>query len=242
MKVREKDKRKAITLRRQGLSYTQIGAKLGVGKSTLSSWLKDVPLADKHRQRLYTARIKSLTYGPRSSKARRQKEVAEILEHARREMPGRLSRDELRLFGAALYWAEGTKKGRLEITNSDPLLIVLMIDWITEMFGVPAKSLSGKLNVYAQQDENELRRFWADVTGIPLANFKKSYVKPASKNYKKNNLYYGTIKITVPKSTDMKYRTFGWIEGIVSPYEKKVRTVQRKWRHLERVERPINVV
>ena len=38
--------------REEGLSYNEIAAKTGISKSTLSNWLRDIPLAPEHEQRL----------------------------------------------------------------------------------------------------------------------------------------------------------------------------------------------
>jgi len=42
--ARFQDKEKALALRKQEMSYSQIKSILGISKSTLSSWLRDYPL------------------------------------------------------------------------------------------------------------------------------------------------------------------------------------------------------
>ena len=46
------DKNKAIKMRESGMSYSQIKAELGVSKSTLSLWLRDLPLSDTRLREL----------------------------------------------------------------------------------------------------------------------------------------------------------------------------------------------
>jgi len=50
--ARFKDREKAIILRKQGMSYSQIKKILKVGKSTLSTWLKDYPLSKQRIREL----------------------------------------------------------------------------------------------------------------------------------------------------------------------------------------------
>jgi hypothetical protein len=69
-----------------------------------------------------------------------------------------------------------------------------MVRWLKRVFGISPNFLKAWLNIYPQQNELELKQFWSQLTGIPLENFGKSYIKPPNKNYKKNTLYYGTIK------------------------------------------------
>lgn len=234
-------KKSAQRLRKQGKSYGEIKRMLGVSKSTLSFWLKDVLLSPEHRSRLYTKQIQILSLGPKSQKERRAKEIERIIKEANKEIEMPLSKQTLLLMGAALYWAEGSKGNRFQVTNSDPVLIAFMIRWIKEIFGITAKDLKAKLNIYPQQNDLFIQKFWSNLTGIPLQNFLKSYVKPMSTGYKKNNLYYGTIRIEVPKSSNMCHRTFGWINAAVASLTPSIRVVEQKWRRLKEVKRPINL-
>lgn len=232
---------RAVGLRRRGLSYNEIKKEIGIAKSTLSSWLKGVKLKPEHQKRLYTKQIEILSRGPQSQKERRQREVEKIITKAEKEIKLPLSRDTLRLVGAALYWAEGSKGKLMQITNSDPHLILFVVNWIKAMFGISPKELKARLNIYPQQNETKIKKFWSDLANIPLKSFGKSYIKPLSKGYKKNNLYYGTVRIDVPKSTDLQYQVFGWIKGTLKDIEKDVRITKHKWRRLTKVVRPANL-
>ena len=50
--ARKEDKQKAITMRKKGMSYSQIKEKLNVSKSTLSGWLYNMPLSEKRIREL----------------------------------------------------------------------------------------------------------------------------------------------------------------------------------------------
>lgn len=234
-------KSKAITLRKKGLSYNEIRKEINVAKSTLALWLRDVLLTKNQRQRLYTKQIMILTRGPQSQKERRKREVEKIIEGAEKEIISPLPLEAYRLFGAALYWAEGRKARDFEITNSDPNLIIFFVKWLNDIFGINPDKLTASLNIYHQQKEEEIKRFWSDLTEIPIDNFRKSYIKPSSKNYKKNNLYYGTIKIRVQKGTDMRYKVYGWIRAVLKEFNEKMSSTERKWISLKRNPRPINL-
>lgn len=234
-------KRKAVSMRKQGKSYGEISKATGASKSTLSYWLKTIPLSETQRKKLYTAKLKNMLKGSNSVRERRKREVDAILESARREIHLPLSEDEIRLFGAAIYWAEGSKGGLMEVTNSDPALILYMVHWIENMFNIPPAELKAKLNIYPQQNDSDIKKFWSSLCGIPLSQFGKSFVKPLSKDYKKNNLYYGTIKIVVPKSTNKKLQVFGWIQGVLKPHLARTNLVQNEWKKLRELEKPVNL-
>jgi len=232
--------KRAIKLRKQGKSYKEIGKELGVSKGTLSLWLKGVPLCSKLKKRLYTARILNLARGPYSQKERREKEIKKIIEDAKSEI-WNLNKQAFKLFGAALYWAEGSKTKNFEVTNSDPILILFMVRWFEEVFSVSAKNLKIHMNIYSQQDENQLKGFWSELLGIPLENFGKSFLKPSGKGFKKNTLYYGTVKVRVPKGTDMKHRVFGWIQGALQDIIPLVESKQKKWIAIKKDREPVNL-
>ncbi len=233
---------KAIRLRKKGLSYGQIKRRLGLSKSTLSFWLKGVPLSEDQRRILYTRQIGILNLGAQSQKHRRAREVSEIIAKAKAEIKKPASLDCYRLFGAALYWAEGSKGGMFQMTNSDPYLILFWVKWLTKIFNISANKLKGRLNIYPQQNEKHIKQFWSELTGIPLKNFGKSYIKPLSKNYKTNNLYYGTIKVEVPSSTDLRHRVYGWTQVLLEDIAPKVDLIERKWGKLKTVAKPVNLL
>jgi hypothetical protein len=161
-----------------------------------------------------------------------------IVSDAKAEILLPLSFETYRFLGAALYWAEGSKTKSFTIANSDPVLIVFMIYWFEKMFDVSPSLLKAHLNIYSQQNEAEVKQFWSDLTGIPIENFGKSFIKPANKGFKKNNLYYGTIKVYVPKGTDMRHKTLAWIQAALQDLIPEIESTVLCWSHLTTVKRP----
>lgn len=226
-------KNEARTLRLKGLSYNEIGKKINTSKSTIKYWCKDVTLKPEDKKRLYTKQIEILSKGPKSSHNRRQEQISKIMGKAENEIVFPLHKDSYKLFGVALYWAEGNKVSDFTITNSDPLLIRFMCDWFCKIFGVTKNEFKAHLNIYPQQDDLKIKKFWSDITGIPLNKFGKTFIKPVNKNYKKNTLYYGTIKVRVAKGTDFRHQVFGWINAILKDTACDVENIERKWYKLK---------
>lgn len=241
MKKCTEERKQAITLRKKGLSYGEIRKIISVSKGSLSLWLKHIRLSDYHRKRLYTKRALILNQGPNSQRERRKREIEILLAESEKDISVPLSIESFRLMGAALYWAEGSKTGMLQFTNSDPHLILFFVRWVHAMFQLPAHKLKGRMNIYPQQDEQKLKQFWSELTGISVERFGKSFVKPLSKNYKKNNLYYGTMRVEVPKSVDLKHRTFGWVQAALQNVAGDVARTQKRWKNLTEVARPVNL-
>lgn len=233
-KYSNKIKQKVKSLRkRRGLSYKEIADRIGISKSTVKSWCRDVILKPEYKKRLYTKQIEILSKGPNSSHERRKREIDNIVSNAEKEIKLPLNKDAYKLFGAALYWAEGDKTTHFAITNSDPHLIKFIVLWLKNVLNIDPIQIKAHLNVYPQQNELSLIKFWSDLTGIPIKNFGKSFIKPTNKNYKRNTLYYGTIKIRVFKGTDFRHRVFGWIGSVLKETQTEINNVERKWHKLK---------
>ncbi len=230
----------AIKFRREGKSYGEIGKILNTSKSTLSYWLKDIPLKEEYKKRFYNARVLNLAKGTKSQKERRLQEITRIIKNAEGEISKNISLESYRLFGAALYWAEGSKKNELRITNSDPHLILFMVKWFEKILNISPITLKAYVNIYPQQNELQIKKFWSQLTEIPLENFGKSFIKPLNKNYKKNNLYYGTIQVRVPKGTNMRHRIFGWTKAVLRDISVKATITQQEWKKLQ-ISRAVNI-
>src|SRR3989344_4768760 len=231
-------KKKARFLRKNGLSYKEIAEKIGGVKSTVKTWCADIRLKPEYQARLYTKQIERLSKGPKSSHERRKNEIGEIVKNAESQINLPLDYETYRLFGAALYWAEGDKTKQFAIANSDPRLIAFMVQWMRDILKKNPRDMKAHLNIYPQQNENEIKKFWAKITGIPLENFGKSFIKPISKGYKKNTLYYGTIKIRLLKGTDIRHRVFGWTAAVLKDVVKKVEISEKRWHKLKNYTRP----
>jgi hypothetical protein len=232
-------KLRAISLRKNGKSYGEISNELNIPKSTLSFWLKSIPLRSKDQDRLYTKQILNLNKGAQSQKEKRAEEVKNLLKEAEDEIGNSISNEAFKLMGAALYWGEGSKGKRAQITNSDPLLILFMVKWIEKFFSINPKGLVARLNIYQKQNEKDIIYFWSELLGIPKENFKKSFIKPAGSGYRKNNLYHGTIRIEIPKSTDICYRINGWVNGALKTIENK-KIKNKTWQHNLKPNKPVN--
>ncbi|MBI3463605.1 MAG: helix-turn-helix domain-containing protein, partial [Planctomycetes bacterium] len=95
---------RAVDLRRRGWSYNIIAARLGVSKSTLSHWLREVPYEPNktmiERIRLGPARAAA------SKERRRSQQILLFRAQGRKEL-GKLSARDLRLLGLGVYLGEG---------------------------------------------------------------------------------------------------------------------------------------
>jgi DNA-binding transcriptional MerR regulator len=208
-------------LRSQGLSYKEIRERIPftIAKSTISDWCKDIELTTEQKDRLdklfkdgsYRGRL----LGPKATQVRREKEIAEIKEKAKLEIIS-LTENEFKLAGLMLYWAEGNKTEFVGFSNSEPKIVRFMVEWFKRVCGVPIRKIKAYLNLHSGQNENQIKKFWTNVTGLSISQFGKSYIKKEGTGHRKNILYNGTIRINIYNS-NLLHKILGWIEAIKLP-------------------------
>lgn len=229
MKKVERDKARA--LRRQGYSMNEIVRTLGIAKSSVSLWTKDIELSAQHRKRL-SERGRSIESIERRRQARLRNERARrrpFFEQAVADIT-EMTQDQLFLIGVALYWGEGskTKRGTVDFTNSDPQSIQIMMRFFREVCNVPRSKFRGHVILHPHLDAEKAERYWSRISGVPRSQFYKTTMQHnrASKN-KKDSLPLGTFAIAV-HDTILFLRIIGWMEGVYSHLVPKSKQVPSK--------------
>ena len=142
---------------------------------------------------------------------------SDIFDMARLDI-GSLSKQDLKLIGITLYWAEGYKTDHardVEFVNSDPLMIKLIMKWFREICNVPESKFKIRIHIHDTSNLGEATKFWSSATRIPLSQFTKSYTKtsPSSKRKAGNKHPCGVCHIRVA-DTNLLAKIKGWVEGI----------------------------
>lgn len=159
---------RARELRAQSWTLQEIADELGVGKASVSVWVRDVEFVPKPRS---AARRR----GPNALQRRKQAEIEELLEDGRRRI-GTLSEREFLVAGAALYAGEGAKRdGRVVFANSDPQMIAFFCAWLRAFFSPDESRLRVRLYLHEGLDLDAATSFWEEVTGIPRSQFTAPY-------------------------------------------------------------------
>lgn len=222
---------RALKLRLAGSSYNEIRDCLDVPKSTLSGWFKHIVLSDTAHARLaLRTNIGSATLIKRNKMQTHKAEqrAREMHMLAKEEVPILTKRDLL-IIGAVLYWAEGYKrlhirdgKERMSHTisfvNSDPAMIKVFLRFLQEILKVLTDEIHLTMRLYPHINEESARTYWMKVTGFPFSRFHRTtnMVSIASKNKRPyNRLPYGTLQVAV-YNTAKFHHLLGLIEGVQS--------------------------
>ncbi len=137
--VKKNQKAIATGLRKKGMSYGEIQKELSIPKSTLSLWLKKIPLTVSQRKKLSEHRSKIARDNIEGRIAKTAQDHAKIFIEAARSVKNISSR-ELWLMGVILFWKSGAlpqsqkelNKG-VSFMSSDPYLIKLFLRWMQEI-------------------------------------------------------------------------------------------------------------
>lgn len=211
---------KARELRLQGWTYDQIQVELGCSKSSISSWVRDLPKPERKRTPEEASAIArrgwEVTLRLRDEERQRTKEAA-------KQAVGTLSPRELFLLGVGLYWAEGGKdkpydrRENVCFVNSDPGMIRVYLAWL-DLLGVERERVRYTVMIHETADVPGAEQYWADLVGAERSAFNKTTLKKHNpKTVRKNTgeAYRGCLVIKVRKSADLYRRIEGSWYGIV---------------------------
>lgn len=198
--ARFKDHEKALNLRKQGMSYSQIKKILKISKSTLSNWLNKYPLSKERIRELRDKNEMRIEKYRETMKQKKEKRLKEFYEIQKRIILP-LSKRELFIAGLFLYWGEGSKGNmtRASLSNTDPAMLKFFIRWITECLDVPKEKLKIHIQLYADMDIAKEIDFWSRTLNIPRQQFIKPYIKKSliTRINHKGGFGHGTCNVNI---------------------------------------------
>lgn len=166
-------------LRRQGFSYGNIAKQCCTSKSNISLWCKDIKLSPTQYDKLMAGKKEILDLGSKRLHDKRVAEITEVRELAKKEIK-QTEIDDFTFFvaGVMLYWAEDCKTNGLYIANSDERIILFMLKRFKKFLNITADQIKVYLHIHTNDDDLAIKKYWSKLTGIPLKNFGKSFIKP----------------------------------------------------------------
>lgn len=211
-------KDKAVMLRKQGKTYSEIKALIPkTSKSTLSYWLSSLELSDKQKEKLSQNVNKKLIKARAQSvlvqKKKREKYFSDI-ENKNAHLIKTLNTDikAAKLVLSALHLGEGGKNrpGSMQLGNSDPGIVRLFLKLMRVCYDIDESKFRCTILCRADQDIKKLESFWLRITGISRKQFYKTRIdartigKPSRKldykgvcviNYFSASVYYDLLTL-----------------------------------------------
>ncbi len=196
--ARTEDYSRALKLRKQGLSYNQIKNSLGISKSTLSLWLRNLPLTEDQLLKLRVKEKRIETFR-NTMKKKREKKLKKYYEYEKNKLKPFTQRD-LFIAGLFLYWGEGNKTARhtIGIYNTDPSMIKFALIWLTQSLNIPKDKIRINLHLYSDMNVNREINFWLKELRLNRNQLNKPYIKKSTKkSLTRKGFGHGTCSLTV---------------------------------------------
>lgn len=214
----KKVKEDARILRIQGYSFAKIQQRFGISKSTASHWFHDIHLAPHLKRKLEENSERGRKKGRDILKKLREKRQQEYNKEARECIKILRKREDIlfwKFLVALIFWCEGSKRSisnGLVLINSDPRLVAFFLKALRSGFDIDEKKFHPLLHLHEYHNDATQKRFWSDITKIPISQFTKSYIKPHTKIRKREgypgciSLRYGDSRLA--RRVDALYHTF----------------------------------
>ena len=224
MRALVRERELAIVMRKRGNSYKEILVRIPVAKSTLSSWLIDLPLTHSEKivmkRRLDSNISKGRIRAAASLRAIRL-ERERILQHQAAAEFTEFSKDPLFQLGLALYWAEGSKRDSgFAFANSDDEMINIMLVWIEHFFKVKRETIKVRLYIHKPYAHENCERYWSTKIRISINNFQRTIYKPTGLLVKKRPNYKGCLRINLGKMEFLRKMLY-WQNMLIEEYRKR---------------------
>ena len=193
--------RQVIYLRKRGHSIPEISRECKISKSTISRHVRYIVILPKYYGRWLARR--------NASKIMSERDWVEARTRAKKTVQS-ITHKDLVLIGAALYWADGSKKD-FGLSNTDPVLIRIFLFILRNAFDVKDIDLKVSLRIYEDLDKTACLRFWSRVTGIKLNKSTSINILHGSK---KGKLKYGMCRVRVKRGGLLLKKIFSIINQI----------------------------
>lgn len=173
-------------LRSQGLSYKEIGERLGCSAASVCIVLDGTPLPEAVRVRNYKASVRNIEGG---SAIRDMNAKAHRLNEYNAALSESMSTSDA--FMAALYAGEGGKSGYFRISNANPSIVKFVVGYYAAR-GISANDVALDISLHSDADEVAARKFWTGLTNLPVRSVRVTQSK-GGKRHTTYSLPYGTM-------------------------------------------------
>ena len=179
---------KARALRAQNRTLADIAETLGVAKSSVSVWVRDVPFTQSRRRT-----------GPQRRRQpqhlARLAEIAECDEQGRQRV-GELDGDAFLAAGVALYAGEGSKsEGKVLFANTDPAMVEFFCSWLRHFFEIDEARMRVRVYLHQGLDLEAAESFWSKRTLVPRAQFREAYRAIPDPSIRRNKHEHGCVYV-----------------------------------------------
>lgn len=186
--------------RRNGASIMALMKKYGLAKTTVWHHVKGISLSK--------SQIKLLRSNGGLVRGQRRQEVA----NARAEpLIAAMSEESIwpAVF-ASLYWSEGTKKNEFVFTNTDELMMRVMLHILRKHLGLHNDDFKILIRVTRSHNQQQCRKYWAKVLELPIDQVRVDMNDKQNSSKKQ----YGVCRLTLRRGSNYLRLAHCLIQGL----------------------------
>lgn len=202
-----REQARARELRAEAWTLDEIAAELGVSKSSVSLWVRDVEFDPRPRR---TARRRE----PNVLQRKKAKEIERLLVEGR-ERIGTLSERDFLVAGTALYAGEGFKAEKVGMANTNPAILHFFVNWLRHFFEIDERRLKASIYLHEGLSLDTAVHFWSDLLDIPEERFLKPYRAIADPSIRRTKHEMGCPRVSYTCSHTHR-AVMGLVEALVS--------------------------
>ena len=201
------EQRRARELRAQAWTLLDIANELGVAKSSVSTWVRDVDFEPNPKR---TARKRGPNKLQRAKAAEIERFRIEGIERI-----GELTDREFLMAGLGLYAGDGAKTGGcLKFANSNPQIIRFFCHWLRRFFDIDEGRLRIRLYLHDDLGLEPAEVFWSTLTGVPRTQFQKPHRPRADATMRSNRHVHGCCHV-IYSSTPLLREIIGMMRAVM---------------------------
>ena len=205
-KVEEQER--AREMRAESMTLLDIAKELGVAKSSVSRWVRDVEFVPSPRR--YGAQRR-----PHPFHEAKLAQIAQCDDEGLARI-GTLCDDAFLAAGVALYAGEGSKTdGAVQFANTDERMVRLFCAWLRNYFEIDESRLRLRIYLHEGLDLEAAEQHWTQVTGIPIEQFMAPYRAVADATRRLNKHEFGCVYVSYSCSATHR-RIMGLVRALLS--------------------------
>jgi hypothetical protein len=205
-KVEEQER--ARELRARSMTLQDIATELGVAKSSVSLWVRDVDFEPSPRR--YGAQRRPHPF--------HEAKLAQIdgCNAEGIDRIGTLSDSAFFAAGVALYAGEGSKTdGNVKFANTDQSMVQFFCAWLRRYFVIDEGRLRVRVYLHEGLDLPAAEAHWAELTQVPLAQFQRAYRAVADPSIRRNKHEFGCVYVCYACATTHR-QIMGLVRALLS--------------------------
>jgi hypothetical protein len=198
----------ARVMRARNMTLQDIATQLGVAKSSVSLWVRDVEFTPSKRR--YGAQRRPHPFHEAKLAQIEQCDAEGIARI------GTLTDAAFLAAGVALYAGEGAKRdGAVNFANTDARMVRFFCAWFRHFFDIDETRLRARVYLHEGLDLDAAEAHWSRITEIPRSQFRQPYRAAADATRRLTKHEHGCVYVSY-SCTVTHRRIMGLIRALLS--------------------------